>query len=241
MYATVLLDRPLKQGFLYAIADDQTVEVGMRVRVPFSHTELTGYVVEVQEQADPTLKILPIKRVIDKEPVFGQNEIDLAQWMSRFYLCSAGEAISLMIPGGKRDSGMPPLDVEEDPLTDRVETLTTEQEAAVERINSHDAPMYYLYGVTGSGKSEVFLRAAEAVIAQGRQVIYLVPEITLTHQLARLVTRRFHDRVAILHSALTESQRMTQWRRIKSGEVDLVIGARSAVFAPGGQAGDDHH
>lgn len=245
MYATVLLDRPLKQGFLYAIADDQTVEVGMRVRVPFSHTELTGYVVEVQEQADPTLKILPIKRVIDKEPVFGQNEIDLAQWMSRFYLCSAGEAISLMIPGGKRDSGMPPLDVEEDPLTDRVETLTTEQKAAVERINSHDAPMYYLYGVTGSGKSEVFLRAAEAVIAQGRQVIYLVPEITLTHQLARLVTRRFHDRVAILHSALTESQRMTQWRRIKSGEVDLVIGARSAVFAPADKLGmiiiDEEH
>ncbi|MFA6776496.1 MAG: primosomal protein N' [Sphaerochaetaceae bacterium] len=245
MYASVLLDRPLKRSFIYEIPEGMDVAVGMRVRVMFSHRELTGYVCALSDRADAAFRILPVKRVIDKEPVFGRNEIDLADWMGRFYLCSQGEAISLMIPGGKKDSGIPALDVEEDPLTDRVDELTFEQKAAIAKITSETYGMYYLYGVTGSGKSEVFLRSAEAVIARGRQVIYLVPEITLTHQLARLVTKRFGGRVAILHSALTESQRMTQWKRIKRGEVDLVIGARSAVFAPADKLGmiiiDEEH
>jgi len=110
--------------------------------------------------------------------------------------------------------------------------LSADQQAAIETINAAKDAMYYLYGITGSGKSEVFLRCTEAMIAQGRSVIYLVPEITLTHQLARQVTNRFANKVAILHSALTPSQRLSQWKRIRSGEVLFAIGARSAVFAP---------
>jgi len=245
MFATVLLDRPLKQGFTYAVPEDMNVSVGIRVKVDFAHKKLIGYVSALSEENTSAFRILPICKVVDKEPVFGQNEIDLAQWMGRFYLCSQGEALSLMIPGGKKDSGTPALDVDEDPLTDKVDTLTEEQDRAIHEILGGNDRMFYLYGVTGSGKSEVFLRCAEAVIAQGKQVIYLVPEITLTHQLARLVSKRFGGRVAILHSALTESQRMTQWKKIKRGEVDLVIGARSAVFAPTDKLGmiiiDEEH
>ena len=86
--------------------------------------------------------------------------------------------------------------------------------------------------MTGSGKSEVYLRRAEDVIKSGRQVLYLVPEITLSHQVSGEVYQRFNKRVAILHSALTPSQRLKVWRSIMNGDVDLVVGARSSVFAP---------
>lgn len=233
MFASILVDRPLKQSFTYQVPDGMVVAVGQRVVVPFGRQELTGYVVGLQSTFDATgFKVLPLKRVIDKEPVFGSGEIGLSEWMSRFYLCSQGEALALMVPGGKRESIVPAMSMEADDEVGVVRQLTPEQASAIETIGQAEYPMYYLYGVTGSGKSEVFLRSAEHVIAQGRQVIYLVPEITLTFQLAKMVQKRFADRVAILHSALTDSQRLAEWMRIRNGSVDLVIGARSAVFAP---------
>ena len=233
MFASILVDRPLKQSFTYQVPDDMAVAAGVRVVVPFGSQELTGYVIGLQSSFEATgFKVLPLKRVIDKEPVFGSGEIALSKWMSRFYLCSQGEALALMIPGGKKESIIPAMSMEADDEVGVVSQLTSEQASAIETISRAEYPMYYLYGVTGSGKSEVFLRSAEHVIAQGRQVIYLVPEITLTFQLAKMVQKRFADRVAILHSALTDSQRLAEWMRIRNGGVDLVIGARSAVFAP---------
>jgi primosomal protein N' (replication factor Y) len=246
-YALVVAAIPLKQAFTYGIPENMaySVMVGVRVVVPFGRRELTGYVIgTTDEDPDASFVVKPIKRVIDHEPLYGPAEVDLAAWMARFYLCSQGEAIATMIPGGRRDSGMPALDVDDSPDA-IVTTLTDEQRAAVEAILAREVPMYYLYGVTGSGKTEVFLQAAEAVIAQGRQVIYLVPEITLTHQLARQVSSRFEGKVAVLHSALTPSQRLAQWKKIKRGEVMMAIGARSAVFAPFGNLGlviiDEEH
>lgn len=233
-YAQIVAAIPLRQSFTYEVPSsmEASVMVGVRVVVPFGKRELTGYVIGLTDASpDPAFAIKPIKRVIDKEPLFGGSEVDLAAWMARFYLCSQGEAIAIMIPGGRRDSGMPALDVDDAPDAP-VQVLTDPQREAIQAILSQDRPMYYLYGVTGSGKTEVFLRVAEAMIAQGRQVIYLVPEITLTHQLARQVSFRFEGKMAVLHSALTPSQRLAQWKRIKRGEVMLAIGARSAVFAP---------
>ncbi len=233
-YALIVAAIPLKQAFTYGVPETMadSVMVGVRVVVPFGKREVTGYVVGLSDdEPDTSFTVKQIKRVIDKEPLYGRTEVELAAWMGRFYLCSQGEAIATMIPGGRRDSGMPALDVDDAPDAP-VQELTEPQREAVSEILSRELPMYYLYGVTGSGKTEVFLQVAEAMIAQGKQVIYLVPEITLTHQLARQVSTRFEGKVAVLHSALTPSQRLAQWKRIKRGEVMLAIGARSAVFAP---------
>src|SRR5438034_10566685 len=89
-----------------------------------------------------------------------------------------------------------------------------------------------LYGATGSGKTEVYLRACEAALARGRGAIVLVPEIALTPQTLGRFRERFGDRVAVLHSALTEAERRDERERIASGEAPVVVGARSAVFAP---------
>jgi primosomal protein N' (replication factor Y) len=115
-------------------------------------------------------------------------------------------------------------------------TLVPDQEEALAEINAGiDAGRFspfLLHGVTASGKTEVYLSAAAHALARGRQVLVLAPEIALTHPVAQAFRRRFGSRVALLHSGLSEAFRVDQWRRIMVGEVDIVVGARSAVFAP---------
>lgn len=109
--------------------------------------------------------------------------------------------------------------------------LTPEQSAALHDIAANPTGVTLLKGVTGSGKTEVYLQAIASVLAQGKQAIVLVPEIALTPQTVSRFKARF-PRIAVLHSVLTEADRAAQWRATKSGEADVIIGARSAVFAP---------
>ncbi|RDV83450.1 replication restart helicase PriA [Ammonifex thiophilus] len=115
-------------------------------------------------------------------------------------------------------------------------SLTPAQAKALSRVeealNRKTPAVLLLHGVTGSGKTEVYLRAASLALAQGRQVIVLVPEIVLAYQVVEQFRSRFGDRVAVLHSALGERERGTSWQRVERGEAPVVIGARSAVFAP---------
>ena len=115
-------------------------------------------------------------------------------------------------------------------------TLVPDQEQAlaaiVAGIDGGEFTPFLLHGVTASGKTEVYLRAATHALAGGRQVLVLAPEIALTHPVAQAFRQRFGSRVALLHSGLSEAFRVDQWRRIMVGEVDIVVGARSAVFAP---------
>jgi primosomal protein N' (replication factor Y) len=114
-------------------------------------------------------------------------------------------------------------------------TLTEDQRAALDALLpafSVPGSRFLLHGVTASGKTEVYLRALEACAAQGRQGLLLTPEISLTAQLMETVRSRFGERVAVLHSALSDGERYDEWMRIQRGEVDVAIGARSAVFAP---------
>jgi primosomal protein N' (replication factor Y) (superfamily II helicase) len=116
------------------------------------------------------------------------------------------------------------------PAADRAVELTPEQAAALDAVGAGDA--HLLHGVTGSGKTEVYLRAAAEALARGRGVIVLVPEIALTPQTVARFQARFGDTVALLHSALGEGERHDEWRRLRSGEARIAVGPRSAVFAP---------
>ncbi len=112
-------------------------------------------------------------------------------------------------------------------------TLTLDQSVAVEAIAAtSEFQVFLLHGVTGSGKTEVYLQAAAQTQARGQSVLFLVPEIALTHQLLDRVQRRFGGGVAVLHSGLSPGERWDEWRRIARGEARMVVGARSAVFAP---------
>ena len=109
--------------------------------------------------------------------------------------------------------------------------LNDEQMKALDSICEENYKTYLLEGVTGSGKTEVYLQASRRVIEQGKNVLMLVPEISLTHQMVRRFKQRFDD-IAILHSSLTPSEKYDEYRRIRQGKVKIVVGARSAIFAP---------
>ncbi|MGM0432577.1 MAG: replication restart helicase PriA [Spirochaetota bacterium] len=231
MFVEVIFNMPLNRSFTYETEEGSACTLGVRVTAPFGKRRLTGYVIESDVPKPEGYEVKQIEKIIDSVPVFRHQEIELSAWMASLYFCSQGEALALMIPGGRREVELPALGTEEIQLPDEFE-LSTHQEEAVQDILEAKHDLYYLFGVTGSGKTEVFLKAAEAVLGQGRSVIYLVPEISLTHQLAQAVAKRFAGNVAILHSALSPSQRLKEWKKILHGEVHLVIGARSAVFAP---------
>ena len=118
----------------------------------------------------------------------------------------------------------------------RAKQLNAEQQKALDCtakwIQNKEHHTVLLRGITGSGKTEVYLQCVEKVLQEGRQAIVLVPEISLTPQMTERFTNRFGDRVAILHSRLSFGERYDAWENIKKGKVDLVVGARSAVFAP---------
>jgi len=115
-------------------------------------------------------------------------------------------------------------------------TPTEEQKTVIDylynRIDNEECDKILLRGVTGSGKTEVFLQAIERVMEKGKNAIMLVPEISLTPQMVQRFVGRFGNRVAVIHSALSNGERYDQWNRIKKGEVRVVVGARSALFAP---------
>jgi primosomal protein N' (replication factor Y) (superfamily II helicase) len=123
-----------------------------------------------------------------------------------------------------------------DRVPDAARDLTPEQRASFEQlaalVEAGGFRAALLHGVTGSGKTEIYLRLSQAVQRAGRQVLLLVPEIALTPSVTALFRGAFGDRVAIQHSALSDGERHDQWHRIRRGDVDLVIGTRSAVFAP---------
>ncbi len=114
--------------------------------------------------------------------------------------------------------------------------LTRAQSAAYDVIEGlyleNEPKAALLYGVTGSGKTKVIMKAIDRTVADGKSVIMMVPEIALTPQTVSIFCKRYGERVAVIHSSLSQGERLDAWRRIRSGEVDLVIGTRSAVFAP---------
>ena len=236
-YIDVVLNVPLNGSFTYKA--DCPVEVGLRVEVYFGTRtkKMTGFIIKVHDDDfKPNYderKIKEIIRIIDKEPLFTIQQVNLAKWISSYYLCSEGEALSAMIPSGKRGTEFS-FGFEDDSSSYKPHQLSEEQENAANAIIKTDDNKFfhYLFGQTGSGKTEVFLTAAEKMLSQGKGVIYLVPEISLTHQVIETVSARFGKTVAVLHSGLTASQKLTEWKRILKKEARVVIGARSAVFAP---------
>jgi len=238
----LVFDIPADQAFTYSIDEKGEAAFGKRAMVPFGRRDCLGYIIAERETLPESLKdeaVKKIRRVVDGEPVFNRNDVDTARWMAGFYLCGTGQAIAAMIPSGKRIIRPALPDSDENPQTSL--SISDEQAAALNAITSLSVdnlpqgglpPMFYLYGITGSGKTEVFLRAAQFMLNSGKSVIYLVPEISLTHQTAQMIGNRFGSQAATLHSGMSPSTRLAEWMRIRRGEAPIVVGPRSAVFAP---------
>lgn len=229
----VVFNRPLTQAFTYRVPAGLTVDVGYRVRAPFGRRSVVGHVVGTTDHTDLAPgKIREIESAVVNEPLFAEETLRLAQWVASTYFCSLGEALAAMIPGGRSGREAEPAGIEDEAAFEQPHEPSDEQREAIDRIVSEREGFIYLYGITGSGKTEVYLRAVEEVLSTGRDAIILVPEIALTGQVRELLQRRFGTTVAALHSRLTTKKRLTEWLRVLRGDARVVVGARSAVFAP---------
>ncbi len=388
-YAQVAMNLPVKEPFTYSVPGhlEVSVQVGMRVLVPFGKRRLTGYVVAFTDEPDPSLTLKDIEEVLDSAPVLSGEILTLTRWLAEYYQSSWGEAIKATLPAGMEEesqelltlSDKGALALENEQLRDaqfwilesvrkrksmtagqlkrllqnrfsphamtrlkqeglltatsrirkstvpyqyekqarlkppvltaeEIETLfkrspkqkelyqllkngahslkelsaklpTTSnllgklkdkelvevsvvkrpREAGVSPIASvpaQEAPIrfnsdqqrvydelnqaiedarfcaYLLHGITGSGKTEIYIRCIEAALKRGKTAIMMVPEISLTPQTVSRFLSRFGENVAILHSGLSQRERYQEWKKIHDGRVAIVVGARSAVFAP---------
>ena len=243
IYLEIILNLPVNQGFTYSYIPPENEkpelkpQVGKRAEITFGNKKTEGFIISVLDHIPENCpveagKIKPVKRIIDKEPLFADELIDTAKWLSHYYLCTLGEAVFSMIPSGRRETSAGGFGFEEEVTPTHKNILSEEQQNAVNSIFNYQNGFHYLYGPTGTGKTEVFLSLAEKILEMGKGVIYLVPEIGLTGQVAKSVSERFGNTAAIIHSGLTPSQRLGEWHRIMHKEARVVVGARSAIFAP---------
>jgi primosomal protein N' (replication factor Y) (superfamily II helicase) len=222
--------RAVARPFTYEAPEG--VGKGAVVSVPFGGSQVRGVVVGEEDAPPIGVKAAPVGRLLDELP---PALVDLALWLADYYGSTPARALELVAPRvrsrrGERRAVPAGLPGEAPP-----KSLTPEQEAALERIVAGmDAGggRFLLYGATGSGKTEVYLQACAAALERGLGAIVLVPEIALTPQALGRFQARFGERIALLHSGLTEAERRDERERIASGEARVVVGARSAVFAP---------
>ena len=213
---------------------------GQRVTVPFGRRTATGFVLGPAREA-PATETKAIIEVLDETPLFPESLSAFFRWIADYYLYPVGETVRNALPAatGAKSAvrrGRKALDaIGEAIVPDEPPPLTPDQRQVVTDIVARIGGGYYsclLSGVTGSGKTEVYMRVAEAALKAGRTALILVPEIALITQAERRFKARFGENIAVLHSSLSKTERRDQWMKIVRNEVRLAIGTRSAIFAP---------
>jgi primosomal protein N' (replication factor Y) len=241
-FAQVALPLPLRRTFTYRVPEGREAEVvpGVQVEVPFRNRRLRGFVVSVSAASE-----VESPRLLG--PVLGPrllstHLLDLAAWIADYYLAPPGEVLAAALPGGlegfarsRARGGAAAEPGAALPLPERF-TLSAPQRAALEAVEEGLAARrfaaFLLHGVTASGKTEIYARGALRARDLGGQALVLVPEVALTSQLVAEFRRRFGTRVGVLHSYLSVGERRRTWELAQRGALDVVLGARSAVFAP---------
>ena len=249
----VALDVPLDGVFDYQ--HHEPVLIGQRVIVHFGRRQMIGVVVALPEQPSyPPEQVKAIDQLLDDLPPFPEDWLRMARFASTYYHRPLGEVMMPSLPGplrkpsaylGKRSAGGPVLRMAKrkekkvEPVdSDVLPVLNAEQQAAVDGIvAAKPGSCLLLHGVTGSGKTEVYMRVLEQVLTAGRQVLFMVPEINLTPQFEQVLRARLArvlpgDVLAVLHSGLSEGERLRSWLRVNSGQARILLGTRLSIFTP---------
>jgi len=224
---------------------------------------LVGLVVRLHDQAPVGIEVKQILEVVDATPVILPQQLNLWQWIADYYLCSIGEVFKAALPGKLKEKKSPKrptaswqggmsrsIDIISDanglliPATERLEdepvdaslpSLSPAQSAALSSIRNQwqQHPVCLFHGVTSAGKTEVYIHLIAEAIAQGKQVLYLLPEIVLTTQLTDRLRAVFGERMGVYHSKFTDKERAdVWWRQLSARPYDIIVGVRSSVFLP---------
>jgi primosomal protein N' (replication factor Y) len=241
----VAVDTPRHAGLgaLLDYTSERPLAPGTLVHVPLGRREVVAVVWDAPaEPSATTAELRPIGAVLDALPPLPADWRALIDFAAAYYQRSVGELALAVLPPelrkldgtqlARRLARLKPPEAPPEASASAPPVLNDEQRAALAAIDGTPEPML-LHGVTGSGKTEVYLHAAEAALARGQQALVLVPEINLTPQLEARFAARFPGRVLVsLHSALTPAQRLRHWLLAHLGRADLILGTRLAVFAP---------
>ena len=242
----VALEVPVAKLFDYLVDDATSAALGDRVVVPFGARDRVGVVVEIGEgSAVAAARLKPIARVLKDAPRLSAEWLEQMRFLSSYYQRPLGETVAgalpprlrslKPLPKKRKDAAQPDRDAPGNASYVPGPTPNAAQARAIERIGAELGRFrpFLLHGITGSGKTEVYLRLIAEVIAGGQQALALVPEIGLTPQLEARFRHAFPGaRIAVLHSALEDTARTHAWLDAARGEAQLVLGTRLAVLTP---------
>ena len=232
-FINVALPVKLNKLFLYSIPKDINIEdvLFKRVLVNFNGRIIRGYAVS-KGNFTKDYKIKPIIKILDKRIVLKHEMIAFAEWLSDYYFAGIGEVLSLMVPKALKE---PPVEIKNNDQKLLNNHLTIKQEEIYKNILNDikiGIKKFYLYGVTGSGKTEIYIKLIEEVIKKAQSVIFLVPEIALSYQTLTRLKECFGSLCAVLHSNLKSSEKFREYLKLFDNKAKIAIGPRSALFAP---------
>lgn len=218
-YHVALLGSPLD---LLTYSTEKSVEIGIEVTVSLSNRSMSGVVIRECEQPEfTTLSIGEIKPFY-----YSETQIQIAQFMAEYYGCSQGEALNLFVP-----FSMDVSDAHQRNSASSISvTLSQSQTHALDFIRSH--PVSLLFGDTGAGKSEIYMKRMDEVLSEGKRCLLLLPEISLTPQMEKRFKNHFGETVVLWHSKMTPKQKKIALDKIYNGSAHIIVGPRSALFLP---------
>ena len=244
-YALVLTD-VAKLGtktFSYLIPDNMCsdIKIGQPVSVPFGpKRKIKGYIAGFSNYLEEGIKAKYIDEILDTEPLFTLEYLKLLEWVANYYFCDLPTVLKTALPQKffeKNVKNYRKPRKENAALQKNEENkehkLSPEQQKVYEEIKHVNAQNSLLYGITGSGKTEIYFKLIEDTIKEGKNVLFMAPEIALVSQLTMRTIKRFGaDKVAIWHSSISEAEKYSVWQKLRQDEIKILFGARSAVFAP---------
>jgi primosomal protein N' (replication factor Y) (superfamily II helicase) len=236
-YYDIAPSRPFMDTLTYE--SDTPLVVGNRVEIPIGKSKCFGFVVGEQKDKPSSFEMKKIIKVHGQHSFFNKKNLDFYKWISEYYHYPLGETLSLVIPSflPKKQKSLDDVEVTSVAQDDPVVDFTDEQNEAERRIMDPEiqkacSSRNLLHGVTGSGKTEVYIEVAKETVKQGKGVIIVVPEIALTPQLINRITVHFNGEMSVIHSEISRAKKYETWIKLAQGKSLLCIGARSAIFSP---------
>ncbi|NQZ00881.1 MAG: primosomal protein N' [Bdellovibrionales bacterium] len=230
---SIAVDAPLQQALTYK-STESVAHRGASVTVPLGRRKARGVVLGPVENHQSEFELKFIEAVDDERPKLPDEFMKWLEWLASYYLYPVGQVFSGAFPPLAKHSRIkktrqvvPQLPFSQPP------ELTDEQKNALNQIQQYDGFQAHLvHGVTGSGKTEIYMHAIAEALKTGKTALVLVPEISLTPQLVQRFAARFPDQVSVIHSHLTEREKTNQWWNVVDQKTPILIGARSALFCP---------
>ncbi|MDR2400953.1 MAG: primosomal protein N' [Deferribacteraceae bacterium] len=236
---------PIAAEGIFTYSSDNHALPGTRVAVSFNNRKIVGIV--LGETKEPPFKCKEISIILDEIPLFDKQWLEFIRKISEYYLTPLGSTLFGVLSPRVLASSPPKRPCLPKPLSIVDVDLSAEQKAIAERISADMSSFYphLIHGVTGSGKTEIYMELIKRVAAIGRQTLYLVPEISLTPQLFELLSARLGIAPSVFHSKLPHKARADAFWQFALGETPFIVGARSALFIPSEKLGmiilDEEH